>query len=97
MGVHDFSINPKIEDLKYLEKPSESEVLNAVKTLLRWTGDNPDRDGLKDTPKRVLKAYGEWFKGYEENPTELLITMVPIAFFSKVGKWTSYKILIPGL
>ena len=72
MGVHDFSINPKIEDLKNLEKPSESEVLDAVKTLLRWTGDNPDRDGLKDTPKRVLKAYGEWFKGYEENPTELL-------------------------
>ena len=72
MGVHDFSINPKIEDLKNLEKPSESEVLEAVKTLLRWTGDNPDRDGLKDTPKRVLKAYGEWFKGYEENPTELL-------------------------
>ena len=72
MGVHDFSINPKMEDLKNLEKPSESEVLDAVKTLLRWTGDNPDRDGLKDTPKRVLKAYGEWFKGYEENPTELL-------------------------
>ena len=47
MGVHDFSINPKIEDLKNLEKPSESEVLDAVKTLLRWTGDNPDRDGLK--------------------------------------------------
>ena len=72
MGVHDFSINPKIEDLKNLEKPSESEVLEAVKTLLRWTGDNPDRDGLKDTPKRVLKAYGEWFKGYDENPTALL-------------------------
>ena len=47
-------------------------MLDAVKTLLKWTGDNPDRDGLKDTPRRVLKAYGEWFKGYEENPTELL-------------------------
>ena len=72
MGVHDFSINPKIEDLKNSEKPSESEVLDAVKTLLRWTGDNPDRDGLKDTPKRVLKAYGEWFRGYGENQTALL-------------------------
>ena len=39
---------------KNLEKPSESEVLDAVKTLLRWTGDNPDRDGLKDNSKRVL-------------------------------------------
>ena len=72
MGVHDFSINPKIEDLKISEKPSESEVLEAVKTLLRWTGDNPERDGLKETPKRVLKAYSEWFRGYNENPKSLL-------------------------
>ena len=61
MGVHDFSINPKNKRFKkFKKKPSESEVLDAVKTLLRWTGDNPDRDGLKETPKRVLKAYGEW-------------------------------------
>ena len=72
MGVHDFSINPKIEDLQITEKPSESEVLKAVKTLLRWTGDNPERDGLKETPKRVLKAYGEWFRGYNEDPKSLL-------------------------
>ena len=51
-------IRKQLEDIKNLEKPSESEVLDAVRTLLRWTGDNPDRDGLKDTPKRVLKAYG---------------------------------------
>ena len=56
MGVHDFSINPKRENLQNKEKPSETEVLEAIKTLLRWTGDNPERDGLKDTPKRVLKA-----------------------------------------
>ena len=56
MGVHDFSINPKIEDLKNLEKPSESEVLDAVKTLLRWTGDNPDRDGLKRYTQKSFKS-----------------------------------------
>ena len=72
MGVHDFSINPKLEDTQNLQKPSESEVLDAVKTLLRWAGDNPDRDGLKDTPQRVLKAYSEWFRGYNEDPKSLL-------------------------
>ncbi len=72
MGVHDFSINHKIEDIKDSKKPSKSEVLEAVRTLLRWTGDNPDRDGLKDTPERVLKAYSEWFRGYDENPKSIL-------------------------
>ena len=72
MGVHDFSINPERENLQNTERPSETEVLEAVKTLLRWTGDNPDRDGLKDTPKRVLKAYSEWFGGYNEDPKLLL-------------------------
>ncbi len=72
MGVHDFSINPKRNNLQNSEKPSESEVLDAVKTLLRWTGDNPERQGLKDTPMRVLKAYSEWFRGYNENPVSLL-------------------------
>ena len=72
MGVHDFSINPKRENLQNKEKPSETEVLEAIKTLLRWTGDNPERDGLKDTPKRVLKAYSEWFGGYNEDPKSLL-------------------------
>ena len=44
----------------------------AVRTLLAYTGDNPDREGLKDTPKRVVKAYREYFRGYEEDAIEAL-------------------------
>lgn len=55
-----------------VDRPSQQEVENAVLTLLRWTGDNPDREGLKDTPMRVAKAYNELFKGYSEDPTEIL-------------------------
>jgi GTP cyclohydrolase I len=48
------------------DRPSRSEVEAAVRTMLRWTGDNPDRDGLRDTPKRVAKAFEEYFRGYDE-------------------------------
>ena len=49
-------------------RPSRAEAEAAVRTLLRWTGDNPDREGLIDTPARVVKAYGELFGGYFEEP-----------------------------
>lgn len=45
---------------------------NHIKKLLEYIGDNPDREGLLDTPKRVIKAYSEWFKGYKEDPKEIL-------------------------
>ena len=51
---------------------SESVALDAIKTLLRFIGDDPDREGLRDTPKRVLKAYKEWGAGYGQNPGSLL-------------------------
>ncbi len=44
----------------------------AVQTLLRWAGDDPHREGLRDTPKRVVKAYRDWFSGYTINPSEYL-------------------------
>ncbi len=44
----------------------------AVRTLLRWAGENPEREGLLDTPKRVVKAYGDWFSGYDIDPDEYL-------------------------
>jgi GTP cyclohydrolase I len=44
----------------------------AVKTLLLWAGEDPDREGLKDTPRRVVKAYGDWFSGYSSDPGEYL-------------------------
>lgn len=53
-------------------KPSREEAEEAVRTLLRWAGDDPRREGLLDTPARVTKAYGEWFRGYEEDPEAML-------------------------
>lgn len=44
----------------------------AVRTLLRWAGDDPEREGLLDTPKRVVKAYGDWFSGYAIDPDDYL-------------------------
>ncbi|MEO3387538.1 GTP cyclohydrolase I FolE [Mesorhizobium sp. CAU 1741] len=50
------------------QRPSQEEVEAAVRTLLRWTGDNPDREGLVDTPTRVARAYREMFGGYDQDP-----------------------------
>jgi GTP cyclohydrolase I len=54
------------------ERPSEAEALAAVRTLIEWAGDDPDREGLAETPRRVLKAYRELFAGYEADPREYL-------------------------
>lgn len=51
---------------------SREDAENAVRTLLRWAGDDPTREGLLDTPKRVVKAYSDWFSGYATNPEEYL-------------------------
>ena len=53
-------------------RPSREEAEAAVRTLLRWSGDDPAREGLLDTPKRVAKAYEEWFGGYTVDPVEML-------------------------
>lgn len=53
-------------------RPSRAEVEHAVRTLIRWTGDNPDRDGLLETPKRVAKAYEDLFIGYGQDAAEVL-------------------------
>ena len=55
-----------------LEKPTETEAENAVRTLIRWAGDDPDREGLKATPGRVVRAYKEWFSGYDDDPNDYL-------------------------
>lgn len=57
---------------RLIPRPDIAEVQAAVRTLLRWTGDDPDREGLRDTPLRVARAYREFFAGYEENPKTLL-------------------------
>ncbi len=55
-----------------VERPSEEQAKQAVRTLLAWAGDDPDREGLLDTPKRVIKAYREFFSGYQDCPLEAL-------------------------
>ena len=52
--------------------PSREEAMQAVKTLIAWAGDNPNREGLIETPKRVVDAYKEFFEGYKMNPDEIL-------------------------
>ncbi len=51
---------------------SQEQAEEAVRTLLRWAGDDPAREGLLDTPKRVVKAYRDWFSGYESDPGDYL-------------------------
>ncbi|HWE71880.1 MAG TPA: GTP cyclohydrolase I FolE [Stellaceae bacterium] len=53
-------------------RPTREEAEEAVRVLLRWAGDDPDREGLRGTPGRVTRAYGEFFAGYQSDPVELL-------------------------
>ena len=53
-------------------RPSRDEAEEAVRTLIKWTGDNPDREGLIETPKRVVKAFEEYFAGYYQDPKNIL-------------------------
>jgi GTP cyclohydrolase I len=53
-------------------RPSRAEAEQAVSTLIRWAGDDPDREGLSETPARVVRAYEQWFAGYGEDPKEFL-------------------------
>ena len=60
------------DDNKDLKKVSDQEAENAFRTILSWMGEDPSREGLLETPKRVVKAFKEYFKGYKENPNEVL-------------------------
>ena len=64
----------KIANLKKIKSlnPSEDEAIEAVKTLIKWAGDSPQREGLQETPKRVIESYKEFFSGYKINPREVL-------------------------
>jgi|TARA_B100001063_G_scaffold129920_1_gene121424 GTP cyclohydrolase I len=53
-------------------KPTKEEALKAVETLISWAGDDPTREGLIETPDRVIRAYKEFFAGYEEDPEKVL-------------------------
>jgi len=66
------SIQNKIGPAEIANKPTREEAEEAVRTLICWTGDDPDREGLIETPKRVVKAYEEFFEGYNMDPEEVL-------------------------
>lgn len=53
-------------------RPTRSDVEDAIRTILRYTGEDPERDGLKETPNRVAKALDEFFKGYGQDPDAIL-------------------------
>ena len=55
-----------------IQRPNRQEALEAVRTLIRWAGDDPDREGLVGTPDRVVRSYAEFFSGYDEDPVALL-------------------------
>tara|TARA_B100000674_G_C37647258_1_gene826217 strand:- start:43 stop:651 length:609 start_codon:yes stop_codon:yes gene_type:complete len=60
------------KEKKTREKPSEEQAKEAVRTLIAWAGDDPNREGLLETPKRVIKAYNEFFSGYDDDPDKIL-------------------------
>ena len=55
-----------------MSQPNREDAEKAVKTLLGWAGDDPDREGLKNTPNRVVRAFEDWFSGYREDPVDFL-------------------------
>lgn len=63
---------PVLKAVPPVARPSQAEAEAAVRTLIAWAGDNPNREGLLDTPKRVVNAYKEWFSGYDADPAEVL-------------------------
>jgi len=64
--------HPKKHTGNAKERPSRGAAESAVRTLIQWAGDDPDREGLRGTPARVVRAYEEWFAGYFDDPREYL-------------------------
>ena len=66
------TVMPELSDAMSPIRPSREEAEQAVRVLLRWAGDDPQREGLLGTPKRVVRSYEEFFSGYDEDPAALL-------------------------
>jgi GTP cyclohydrolase I len=65
-------IGDAVSDLQPVIRPTREEAMEAVRTLIAWAGDDPRREGVLDTPKRVVDAYDEWFSGYDADPAKEL-------------------------
>jgi len=74
-----------------VQNPSRAEVEAAVRTLIRWTGDDPEREGLQDTPARVTRAFEEYFAGYAQDPADYLARI-----FEEVGGYDE-MVLMRGI
>ncbi len=72
MNIHDPAIETDRDNTEIVVRPTRAQAEEAVRTLLRWAGDDPSREGLLDTPARVTRAYGDWFRGYDEDPNAML-------------------------
>lgn len=72
-------------------RPSRAEAEKAVETLIRWAGDDPEREGLRDTPARVARAYEEFFAGYSGNPEQILSCT-----FAETGGYDDF-VLVKGI
>ena len=66
------SVTKKTIKKDQIKRPSNAEAEKAVRTLISFVGENPDREGLLDTPKRVVKAYRDWYAGYDQDPRDFL-------------------------
>ncbi len=72
MNIHSPVKNKASKEPDTQMRPTRSEAEEAVRTLLKWAGDDPAREGLLDTPARVARAYQQWFRGYDEDPAAML-------------------------
>jgi len=71
-GISPLKLNRAVPLALSSVPPSQAEAEEAVRTLIRWAGDDPGREGLRDTPQRVVSAYREFFAGYDVDPRILL-------------------------
>ena len=88
MNIIDKNVKKETTSNKINNGVSEDDARHAIKTLLQWIGEDPEREGLVETPKRVLKAYKEWFAGYNQDPKEILSKT-----FSEVDGYDSLIVL----
>src|SRR5690606_12755206 len=72
MRIHRAGARPMADQDEQRNGIGRAQAEEAVRTLLRWAGEDPAREGLLDTPKRVVDAYGDWFSGYADDPREYL-------------------------
>ncbi len=79
---------PDLAEAPASKRPSRLQAEEAVRTLIRWAGDDPKREGLKQTPGRVVRAYEEWFSGYAQDPLSLLTRT-----FGEVGGYDDLVVL----